>query len=522
MSAGHVELSDVTQRAGAVAGLRELFAADPHRAARYTRDACGLHVDFSRQLIDDDLAQACRAMCDRVGLSGFINDMFDGVAVNHTEGRPALHVALRARGGDSEEARWAAGHIGRAMELATSVRSGAVVSSTGQPFRAVVNIGIGGSDLGPAMVTRALRRFHDGPVVRFVSNIDPADLDSALSDLDPATTLIVVSSKTFTTQETMHNAERARRWVGDQWADHFVAATADADAAQRWGIAPDRILRFADWVGGRFSVSSVIGFPVMCAIGEQHFGDFLDGLHDIDDHFRHASWEDNLPIQHALTWWVNAVVRQWAAVAVVPYSRDLDRFPAHLQQLIMESNGKGVTRDGNHVSHPTSPVVFGEAGTNGQHAFFQMLHQGTSVIPVDFICAVEPMGSDPVAHDMLVANMLAQSDALATGRSLGETEAATGAPDPHRAFPGNRPSTVIFLDRLDPRHLGALLGLYEHSTVVQGHLMDVNSFDQWGVELGKQVAHAVLSHDEHGGASTGRAPLVMTQHLWDWYRSHHL
>lgn len=522
MSSGNSALEEIARRAAGVAGVRELFARDENRAAKYTLDACGLHVDFSRQLIDDDLASACRSLCDEVDLSGFVNDMFAGVAVNHTEGRSVLHVALRARGDESAEARWAAEQIERAMVLATGVRSGAVAAPGGKKFAAIVNIGIGGSDLGPAMVTRALRRFHDGPVVRFVSNIDPADLDAAIADLDPATTLFVVSSKTFTTQETMHNALRARTWVGPKWSQHFVAATADPGAAQRWGIDPDRILQFADWVGGRFSVSSVIGFPVMCAIGAERFGEFLDGLHDIDDHFRFAPWEKNLPVQHGLTWWVNAVVRKWAAVAVVPYARDLDRFPAHLQQLVMESNGKGVTRNGNHVAHPTSPVVFGEAGTNGQHAFFQMLHQGTAVIPVDFISAVEPMGSDPSAHDMLVANMLAQSDALAMGRSLGETEAATGAPDPHRAFPGNRPSTVIFMDRLDPRHLGALLGMYEHSTVVQGHLMDVNSFDQWGVELGKHVAHAVLAHDERHLHSDDRAPLVMTQPLWDWYRSRHL
>lgn len=501
-----------------VGGLREMFAADGARARRGTVEACGIRGDFSRQLIDVPLFEAVVAHMRSIGLEHRIEAMFSGASVNTTEGRPALHVASRARGSSLPQARESAAWLAGAMELADSVRSGSVVSSTGEKFATVVHIGIGGSDLGPRMVVRGLRRFCDGPEVRFVSNVDPADLDRALTGLEPATTLVVVSSKTFTTVETLRNADRARRWIEascPDWRAHFVATTAHADAAEKWGVDPSRCLRFGEWVGGRFSVSSTIGFPVMCATGSSVFSDFLDGMHDLDDHFLHAPLESNLPVVHALVWWLNTAVRGLASVAVVPYASDLALFPAHLQQLVMESNGKGTNLAGDRVHSVAAPVVFGEPGTDAQHSFFQLLHQGAQVVPVDFIGVVEPMGSDAGAHDLLIANMLAQSDALATGRSLGETEAAVGAPDPHRSFPGDRPSTVLFLSRLDARHLGALLALYEHSVFVQSVLSDVNCFDQFGVELGKTVATSV-SKEIDGGEPAG---LTLTHPLLEWYVS---
>lgn len=513
-----MSIDELRRLAAQTPGLREMFATDPDRAVRGTVDACGIHADFSRQLMEPSLFATAIAHCEGIGLRERIGEMFSGATVNRTEGRPALHTALRARGSDSPEAREAASWMDGALALAGAVRAGTVRGSTGRPFAAVVNVGIGGSSLGPATVTRALRSRHDGPVVRFVSNIDPADLDAALDGLDPETTLVCVSSKTFTTLETMHNAARIRSWIEaacPRWQDHFVAATANPNAATGWGIDDARCLRFAEWVGGRFSVSSVVGFPVACAVGPEVFADFLDGMHEMDNHLLHAPLTENLPVIHGLVWWLNSAIRGCPSVAVVPYASDLALLPEHLQQLVMESLGKGVTESGGHLSADSSPVVFGTAGTDAQHSFFQMLHQGTRVIPVDFIGTVEPAGGDHRAHDLLVANMLAQSDALATGRSLGETEAATGSADPHRSFPGNRPSTVLFLGRLDARHLGALVAMYEHSVVVQGVLAGVNPFDQFGVELGKQVALAAASAIDTGGGD----PLTMTHPLLEWYRA---
>ena len=525
-----MSIDDLRLLASRTPGLREMFASDPERARRGTLDACGIHADVSRQLMNVELFAAAMTHLDEIGLRDRIGAMFAGRAVNQTEGRPALHTALRARGSEAPEAREAATWMAGALALAAQVRDGTVVGSTGRRFTHLVNIGIGGSSLGPEMVTRSLRRFHDGPEVRFVSNIDAADLDAALAGLDPETTLVCVSSKTFTTLETMHNAERARRWVATgcpRWQDHVVASTANPAAAVGWGVDPSRCLRFADWVGGRFSVSSVVGFPVACAIGPVAFADFLDGMHEMDNHFLHAPFAENLPVVHGLLWWLNSTIRGLPAVAVVPYAADLALLPEHLQQLVMESLGKGVSESGGHLSLDSSPVVFGTAGTDAQHSYFQMLHQGTRPVPVDFIGVVEPLGGDSAAHDLLVANMLAQSDALATGRSLGETEAATGSADPHRSFPGNRPSTVLFLNQLDPRHLGALVALYEHSVLVQGVLAGVNPFDQFGVELGKQVAHAAaeaIGEGDHaapapGSDTTVSHPLTMTHPLLEWYRS---
>ena len=513
------ELTTLSVAAARVGTLAELFARDAGRSEWLTLDACGIHADFSRQRIDRDLFAALETFAQAVGVAGRFEAMFTGDRINNTENRAVLHVACRADSASSPEAALAAAQRDRAAALAESVRGGRTLSSAGRKFAAVVNIGIGGSDLGPAMATRALRRCVDGPHVRFVSNIDGADLDAALVDLDPATTLFVVSSKTFTTVETMHNAERARRWsraAGGDWASNFVAVTARPDAASAWGIGDERCLRFFDWVGGRFSLSSVIGFPVMCAIGGDRFVDFLGGMRAMDEHARLTPFASNLPMVHAAVWFANSVLHAHPTVAVVPYSNDLSRLPAYLQQLVMESNGKSVLADGTEAAWGTSPVVWGEPGTNGQHAFFQMIHQGTQVVPVEFIGSVAPFGADAEAHDVLMANMFAQSEALAAGRTSVEVRAA-GEPEElvgHKSFPGNRPSSVLMLPELSPGSLGALVAMYEHSTAVQGWLLGINSFDQWGVELGKGMALSVS--DQIGGGSA--ASLTMTHPLVEWYR----
>lgn len=482
-------------------GISELVAGSPGRGGDLTFDVAGIHADFTRQRISTEMWSALVDLAVGCGIEGRIADMFAGGPVNVTENRAALHTALRASPASSPQAAWAHERLRAALDRVAALRSDPGV-------RAVVNIGIGGSHLGPAMVVRALRRFHDGPLVRFVSNVDGADLDAALHGLDPAHTVFVVSSKTFTTSETMHNAARARQWLVDggvSWKERFHAVTASPQVALAQGFLPENCHEFAEWVGGRFSVSSVIGFPVMCAVGPDVFVSFLDGMREMDDHVASAPLPRNLPVAHALTWFANAVVHGLPSVAVVPYASDLALLPAHLQQLVMESNGKRVSVDGAPVAGPTSPVVWGAPGTDGQHAFFQLLHQGTTVVPVEFVGSVAPLGDDAAAHDILVANMIAQSEALASG--------ATGT-DLHREFPGDRPSTVLFLDRLDARCLGALVSMYEHSTAVQGWLMGVNSFDQFGVELGKVLARDIHSAITDGTASTGE---TLTHPLVEWF-----
>lgn len=481
--------------------IANLFVHESSRSEKFTLDACGIHADFSRQLISGELLSSLLNVVQSHRIPEKFKAMFDGEVVNTTEQRRVLHTAARADAGSNEWANLAAVQRDRAASFAESVRSRADID-------AVVNIGIGGSDLGPAMATAALRRFHDGPLVRFVSNIDAADLDAALSGLEPSRTMFIVSSKTFTTLETMHNAERARAWVsasGTEWTTRFAAATANPSEAISWGIPADNVFEFFDWVGGRFSLSSVIGVPLMCAIGVENFNELLRGMREMDQHALNASPAMNLPVMHALTWFVNAVLLQMPTVAVVPYSHDLARLPAFLQQLVMESNGKGVGIDGAAVVLGTSPVVWGEPGTNGQHAFFQMLHQGTQVVPVEFVSSVEPLGEDAVAHDLLIANMIAQAEALATGS---ESE------DPQRRFPGNRPNSVLLLQRLDSYSLGALIAMYEHSTAVQGWLMGVNSFDQFGVELGKSMAKIAANAIEKGEADSAQ---TMTHPLMEWF-----
>jgi glucose-6-phosphate isomerase len=428
--------------------------------------------------------------------------MKHGDIMNVTENRAVGHLALRDSAPSSHLVALASEQLQKALMLAEQVR-------VQRQFTTIVNIGIGGSDLGPAMAFRALRSFVDGPQCLFVSNVDAADLDAALAGLSPESTLFVVSSKTFTTLETMHNAERARAWVQagikSEWSQHFVATTANPDAAQSWGIPPEHCLQFFDWVGGRYSVSSVIGFTLMCAIGEKQFRNFLLGMHHMDQHAMTAEPSKNLVVLHALMWWINSVIHQHPTVAVIPYSYDLGRLPAYLQQLVMESNGKSVHADGSPIVGSSSPVVWGEAGTNGQHAFFQMLHQGTQVVPVEFVSTVAALGSDQRAHDLLIANMFAQSEALAVG-SVDENS--------HKTFPGNRPSTVLMLDSLTPETFGSLLSLYENSTAVQGWLMGVNSFDQWGVELGKKMALSASAAIDTGTPDESQ---TMTHPLMSWY-----
>ena len=493
-----------------VAPLAELFRTDPSRSDWLTIGACGIHADFSRQRINETLYEALVHSAGVVDIRGSLTKMMAGDIMNATEDRAVGHTALRAPATSSPMAQQASGQLERAKLLADGVRSGSICGASGKQFATVINIGIGGSDLGPAMVTRALRRFAYGPAVKFVSNIDSADLDEALHGEHPESTLFVISSKTFTTLETMHNAERARRWVQasvPDWAHHFVAATSHTEAALNWGIQKDRCLEFFDWVGGRFSLSSVIGFPVMCAIGGDQFSEFLAGMAEMDQHAVVTPTEQNLPVIHALMWWMNSALHAFPTVAVIPYSHDLSRLPAYLQQLVMESNGKSVGVDGRSILGGTSPVVWGEAGTNGQHAFFQMLHQGTQVVPVEFVTAAAALGTDDQAHDLLFANVIAQSEALATGRVHDE---------PHKTFEGNRPSSVLVLDELGPRGLGSLIAMYEHSVVIQGWLMGINSFDQWGVELGKILAVNAATSIESGGSQDEQ---TMTHPLLNWYVS---
>ena len=504
-------ISSLRTLATAVPSLAELFAADPQRSEWLTVDACGVHADFSRQHVSQELFDALMKAVAIVDVSAKFAAMAAGDIVNATENRAVGHMALRAPAESTELARLAAPEMQRARDLAHSVRNGTLTGSTGRTISTIVNVGIGGSDLGPAMATRALRRFSTGPECRFVSNIDAADLDEALTGLDPASTLFVISSKTFTTLETMHNAQRARAWImaaGLDWSKHCVGATANPDAAVSWGVSSDRCLRFFDWVGGRYSLSSVIGFPLMCAIGPDQFDEMLTGMHEMDLHAMNTDARENLVIMHALVWWTNVALHHRSTVAVVPHSHDLARLPAYLQQLVMESNGKSVDTDGNDVAASTSPVGWGEPGTNGQHAFFQMLHQGTMVVPVEFISSVAPLGNDVEAHDLLFANLIAQAEALAVGsQNL----------DPHKVFPGNRPSSALMIDELSPRRFGALVSLYENSTAVQGWLMGVNSFDQWGVELGKTMAVAAASAIR---TNTPDASLSMTHPLMQWYLKH--
>jgi glucose-6-phosphate isomerase len=483
--------------------LRTFFADDPGRGTRLALEAAGLYVDYAKHRVTDETLGLLVALAERAGLPGRIEELFRGDRINTTEGRSVLHVALRMPRGaqllvDGADVVGPVHDVlDRMAAFSDAVRSGAWRGATGAPVRAVVNVGIGGSDLGPAMAYDALRAHADPSlVVRFVSNVDGTDIHDALQGLDPATTLFVISSKTFTTIETITNATTARRWLVDALGDdavsrHFVAVSTNAAEVARFGIDPANMFEFWDWVGGRYSYDSAIGLSLMIAIGPEAFRAMLAGFHAMDEHFRTAPLARNAPVLLGLlsVWYANFFGA--ATRAVLPYSQALGRFPAYLQQLDMESNGKSVDRAGRPLRITTGPVVWGQPGTNGQHAFYQLLHQGTQLVPADFIAFAEP---DHAAlrhhHDLLLANCLAQSEALAFGKTAAEVAAEGVAPElvAHRTFPGNRPSTTILADRLDPRTLGALVALYEHQVFVQGVIWDINSFDQWGVELGKVLA----------------------------------
>jgi len=470
--------------------VRDLFTADPDRASRLSLEFGELFLDYSRNLVTPDTMRLLAALADQARVADWIRRMFSGEPINNTENQPALHVALRSdraqfpdRGDVLPKVREV---LSRMRVIVDQVRSGALRGSTGKPVRSVVNLGIGGSDLGPRMLTRALRTYCvGGPQVRFVANADPSDLEAVLHELDPETTLFIVASKSFTTEETLDNARRARAWLAESLPRdaapqaHFFAVTAYVDRAREFGIAIERILPIWEWVGGRFSVWSAVGLPVALAMGMDRFDALLKGARDMDAHFHTAPLERNMPVIMALlsVWYTNF----WDAQtqAVIPYSEDLRELPAYLQQLEMESNGKHVDRDGREVDYPTAPVVWGASGTSSQHSFHQLLHQGTHLVPVDFIIAAAGTGTD-----VLAANAIAQSAALMSGRSV------HGAP--HRTHPGNRPSSVIVLERLSPEALGQLLSLYEHKVFVEGVIWNINSFDQWGVELGKTLARELL------------------------------
>lgn len=487
--------------------LREVFADDPDRGHDLTVTAGDLYIDYSKHRATRETLTLLLDLARERGVEKRRDAMFTGAHINISEDRPVLHTALRLprtaelRLADQDVTTDVHRVLDRMGDFADRVRSGEWTGVTGKRIRTVVNIGIGGSDLGPAMAVRALRTHHDGPDARFVANIDPADLTSALAGLDPAETLFVVVSKTFSTLETMTNATAARRWVVDALGEdavpqHFVAVSANPERVEEFGIDTAGVFGFWDWVGGRYSVGSAVGLSLMLAIGRVHFAEFLGGMHAIDEHFRTAPLEANAPVLLGLLGVWYASIHRADARAVLPYSHDLARFPAYLQQLSMESNGKSVHADGSPVEVPTGEVIWGEPGTNGQHAFHQLLHQGTRLIPADFIGFARPHENLPTTdgagtmHRVLLANMLAQSKVLAFGRTAAEV-AAAGVPTDqagHRTMPGNQPSTTILAPRLTPSTLGQLIALYEHQIFVQGVVWGINSFDQWGVELGKHAA----------------------------------
>jgi glucose-6-phosphate isomerase len=492
--------------------LRKLFADDSTRGERMTAEAVGLYLDYSKNLITDETLKLLLQLADESGLRERIDAMFRGEKINVTENRAVLHVALRAPRGasivvDGENVvPQVHAVLDKMADFSNRVRSGGWKGHTGKRIRNVINIGIGGSDLGPVMAYEALKHYSERPMTfRFVSNVDGTDFAEAVHDLEPAETLFIISSKTFTTLETMTNAHTARKWSlaglgGEQKsvAQHFVAVSTNAAEVAKFGIDTDNMFGFWDWVGGRYSMDSAIGLSTMLAIGPDNFRAMLDGFHQMDEHFRTAPFERNLPVLMGLlaVWYNDFFGAQ--TVAVLPYEQYLKRFPAYLQQLTMESNGKHVTVDGNKVACDTGPIYWGEPGTNGQHSFYQLIHQGTRLIPCDFIAfhkTLNPLGQH---HDMLMANVFAQSEALAFGKTAEEVK-AEGTPDwlvPHRVFEGNRPSNTILAERLTPETLGKLVALYEHSVFTQGVIWNIDSFDQWGVELGKVLAQRIIAEVE--------------------------
>ncbi|UHS60233.1 glucose-6-phosphate isomerase [Agrobacterium vaccinii] len=509
-----VETLKSTAAKTAATDLRAAFAADANRFEQFSVRFDDLLMDFSKCAVNGDILALLEKLAIEGGVEKKRDEMFSGAEINFTEGRAVLHTALRNRSNtpvvvDGKDVMPDVNGVLAAMgKFANAIRSGALKGATGKKITDVVNIGIGGSDLGPVMATLSLAPFHDGPRAHFVSNIDGAHIADTLKLTDPETTLFIVASKTFTTIETMTNAATARKFIADALGEdavkhHFCAVSTALDKVAKFGIESDRIFGFWDWVGGRYSIWSAIGLPLMIAIGPENFGKFLDGAHAMDQHFREAPVRQNLPMLLGLIGFYHRNVLDYPTRAILPYDQRLSRFPAYLQQLDMESNGKGVTIDGTPVEGQSGPVVWGEPGTNGQHAFYQLIHQGTSVIPVEFMIAANGFEPDlRHQHQLLIANCLAQSEALMKGRTLAEAKeqlTSKGMDDkkadfiaPHRVFTGNRPSITFVYDKLTPFALGRLIALYEHRVFVEGVLFRINSFDQWGVELGKELATGLL------------------------------
>ena len=488
--------------------LRQLFADDPERGKRMTVEAAGIYLDYSKNRITDQTIKLLVQLAEKSGLRGHIDAMFRGDKINSTENRAVLHVALRAPRGTSIVVD---GHnvvpdvhavLDKMADFSKRVRTGEWKGHTGKRIRNVINIGIGGSDLGPVMAYEALKHYSERAMTfRFVSNVDGTDFAEAVHDLDPSETLFIVSSKTFTTLETMTNAHTARDWSleglgGDERsvAKHFVAVSTNGAEVSKFGIDTANMFEFWDWVGGRYSMDSAIGLSTMLAIGPDNFRAMLEGFHQMDEHFRTTPFERNLPVlMGLLTVWYSDFFGS-ETIAVLPYEQYLKRFPAYLQQLTMESNGKHVTLSGTEVDYQTGPIYWGEPGTNGQHSFYQLIHQGTRLIPCDFIAFGKPLNALGRHHDMLLANVFAQAEALAFGKTREQVK-AEGTPDwlvPHRVFEGNRPSNIILAERLTPETLGKLIALYEHSVFTQGTIWGIDSFDQWGVELGKVLAQRII------------------------------
>jgi glucose-6-phosphate isomerase len=492
--------------------LRSLFSDDPERATRFTIEAAGLFLDYSKNRITEETRNLLLQLAEESGLRERMDAMFRGEKINVTEKRAVLHVALRAPKGETilvdGENVVPAVHavLDKMAAFSERIRSGAWKGHTGKRIRNVINVGIGGSDLGPVMAYEALKHYSDRSLVfRFVSNVDGTDFAEAVIDLDPAETLFIISSKTFTTLETMTNAHSARDWAlaglkGDETAiaKHFVAVSTNTAEVTKFGIDTANMFGFWDWVGGRYSMDSAIGLSTMLAIGPENFRALLAGFHQMDEHFRTAPFEQNLPVILGLlaVWYTNFFAAQ--TMAVLPYEQYLKRFPAYLQQLTMESNGKHVTLEGERVDYDTGPIYWGEPGTNGQHSFYQLIHQGTRLIPCDFIGFEKPLNRLGRHHDILLANVFAQAEALAFGKTPEQVK-ADGTPDwliPHRVFEGNRPSNVLLAEQLTPESLGLLVALYEHSVFTQGTIWQIDSFDQWGVELGKVLAQHIIGEIE--------------------------
>jgi glucose-6-phosphate isomerase len=511
--------------------IKDLFEEDNQRGIRYRIVEDGLYFDYSKNILTEKTLKYLFEFAESRNLKLEIERMFSGEKINGTENRAVLHTALRDFGTEpimvnGKDVKPEIIRVRKKMErMAEMIRGGRFMGYSRQPIRSVVNIGIGGSDLGPRMVTKALTNFvKDGLKVFFVSNIDSADLSNTLKDLNPEETLFIISSKSFTTQETMTNANSAKQWVLNYYgnkesiAAHFFAISTNVEAVIKFGIKNENILEFWDWVGGRFSLTSAIGFSIMIAIGCDHFYQLLKGFFSIDRHFRYKELDENIPVIMGLLGFYYNNLYGYQTHAVIPYSQNLSELPLYLQQLDMESNGKSVSRDGRAVSYQTGPIVWGAPGTNGQHAFFQLIHQGTKVVPCDFIAFMEKKRDPKDHHIKLISNLLAQAEALAFGKTAEElrTEGVAESLIPFRVMPGNRPSNILFIKKLDPYNLGKLIALYEHKVFVMGILWDIYSFDQWGVQLGKQMAVRILEEIQSPEKKSSHDS--STQTLIDYFR----